>query len=138
MLLVRQFTTNAVNAISRPKFQGDPFMYRDLSRLVVVLIVVMLCVGGAVLHNGEELKGDSFGMLGDDLALDPEVPDANDREAVEVSVPQKDSLPNPGFTFEHGTTALVVTDPQNDFLSPHGVAWGLVGKSVRENDTVGN
>ena len=35
-------------------------------------------------------------------------------------------------------TALVVTDPQNDFLSPDGVAWGVVGKSVTENNTVEN
>ncbi len=35
-------------------------------------------------------------------------------------------------------TALVVTDPQNDFLSPDGVTWGLVGKSVTENNTVDN
>ncbi len=27
-------------------------------------------------------------------------------------------------------TALVVTDPQIDFLSPKGVTWGVVGKSV--------
>ncbi len=27
------------------------------------------------------------------------------------------------------TTALVVTDPQNDFLSPEGVTWGMVGQS---------
>lgn len=33
-------------------------------------------------------------------------------------------------------TALVITDPQNDFLSPSGVTWGLVGESVRENRTV--
>ena len=33
-------------------------------------------------------------------------------------------------------TALVITDPQNDFLSPEGVTWGLVGKSVQENQTV--
>jgi len=33
-------------------------------------------------------------------------------------------------------TALVVTDPQNDFLSPQGVTWGLVGESVVEHDTV--
>jgi nicotinamidase-related amidase len=33
-------------------------------------------------------------------------------------------------------TALVVTDPQNDFLSPEGATWGLVGKSVTENQTV--
>ena len=35
-------------------------------------------------------------------------------------------------------TALVVTDPQNDFLSPDGVTWGLVGQSVTENNTVEN
>ena len=35
-------------------------------------------------------------------------------------------------------TALVITDPQNDFLSPEGVAWGLVGNSVTENNTVAN
>ena len=34
------------------------------------------------------------------------------------------------------TTAIVITDPQNDFLSPDGVTWGLVGESVRENETV--
>ena len=33
-------------------------------------------------------------------------------------------------------TALVLTDPQNDFLSPDGVTWELVGKSVEENQTV--
>jgi nicotinamidase-related amidase len=33
-------------------------------------------------------------------------------------------------------TALVVTDPQNDFLSPEGATWKLVGESVRENQTV--
>jgi nicotinamidase-related amidase len=33
-------------------------------------------------------------------------------------------------------TALVITDPQNDFLSPDGATWGLVGDSVTENRTV--
>jgi nicotinamidase-related amidase len=35
-------------------------------------------------------------------------------------------------------TALVLTDPQNDFLSPDGVTWGLVGESVTANNTVEN
>jgi nicotinamidase-related amidase len=35
-------------------------------------------------------------------------------------------------------TALVLTDPQNDFLSPNGVAWGAVGASVEEHNTVEN
>jgi nicotinamidase-related amidase len=33
-------------------------------------------------------------------------------------------------------TALVITDPQNDFLSSDGATWGLVGNSVVENGTV--
>jgi len=35
-------------------------------------------------------------------------------------------------------TAVLVTDPQNDFLSEQGVTWQLVGDSVRENKTVEN
>ena len=35
-------------------------------------------------------------------------------------------------------TALVVTDPQNDFLSEKGVTWPLVGDSVKENGTIPN
>ncbi|MFQ6029370.1 MAG: cysteine hydrolase [Dehalococcoidia bacterium] len=33
-------------------------------------------------------------------------------------------------------TAIVITDPQNDFLSEQGVTWQLVGDSVKENRTV--
>jgi nicotinamidase-related amidase len=35
-----------------------------------------------------------------------------------------------------GDTAVVLTDPQNDFLSPEGATWELVGASVEENGTV--
>lgn len=47
-------------------------------------------------------------------------------------------LPNPGMQVVKGRTALVITDPQNDFLSPKGVTWGVVGKSVVANNTVEN
>jgi nicotinamidase-related amidase len=46
-------------------------------------------------------------------------------------------LPDPGFKIDD-KTAIVITDPQNDFLSPDGVTWGVVGKSVTENNTVDN
>ena len=46
-------------------------------------------------------------------------------------------LPNPGMEIDK-STALVLTDPQNDFLSPDGVTWGVVGESVMENNTVEN
>lgn len=48
------------------------------------------------------------------------------------------ALPDPGMEIVPGRTALVITDPQNDFLSPKGVTWGVVGKSITENNTVEN
>ena len=48
------------------------------------------------------------------------------------------TLPDPGMEIDRARTALVITDPQNDFLSPKGVTWGVVGKSVTENNTVEN
>ena len=45
-------------------------------------------------------------------------------------------LPDPGMSITPGRTALVVTDPQNDFLSPEGATWGVVGTSVTANGTV--
>ncbi len=47
-------------------------------------------------------------------------------------------LPNPGMVIDPGRTAIVITDPQNDFLSPKGVTWGVVGESVTKNNTVAN
>ena len=47
-------------------------------------------------------------------------------------------LPDPGVTIVDGRTALLITDPQNDFLSPKGATWGVVGKSVTENNTIEN
>ncbi|MDT8321847.1 MAG: cysteine hydrolase [Xanthomonadales bacterium] len=47
-------------------------------------------------------------------------------------------LPDPGMEVDSSRTALVITDPQNDFLSPQGVTWGLVGASVQANGTVPN
>lgn len=46
-------------------------------------------------------------------------------------------LPDPGFNVD-ANTAIVITDPQNDFLSPDGVTWGVVGESVTANNTVNN
>lgn len=60
------------------------------------------------------------------------------RAATATVPPLNDGLPEPGFEIETGNTAIVITDPQNDFLSPDGVAWGVVGESVRENNTVQN
>ena len=47
-------------------------------------------------------------------------------------------LPDPGLTIDPQRTAVIITDPQNDFLSPEGATWGLVGASVEANGTVAN
>ncbi len=49
---------------------------------------------------------------------------------------EKAGLPRPGVELKKGRFALVVTDPQRDFLSPQGVAWSVVGESVTNNGTV--
>jgi nicotinamidase-related amidase len=48
------------------------------------------------------------------------------------------ALPDPGMEIDPQRTAVLITDPQNDFLSPQGVAWGVVGESVTKNNTVAN
>jgi nicotinamidase-related amidase len=44
----------------------------------------------------------------------------------------------PTMTVDADTSALVITDLQNDFLSPHGKAYGLIEASLARNDTAAN
>lgn len=50
--------------------------------------------------------------------------------------PEKPGLPPSNMVLDLPRTAIVITDPQIDFLSPDGVTWGLVGNSVTANKTV--
>lgn len=52
--------------------------------------------------------------------------------------PAEPALPASTMALEKGRAALLVVDPQIDFLSPEGVAWGVVGESVVEHDVVRN
>ena len=52
--------------------------------------------------------------------------------------PEKPMLPPSTMQLDLARTALVVIDPQVDFLSPKGVAWGAVGASVQQHNTVEN
>ena len=73
-----------------------------------------------------------------------ETPSDKNTKTAEVVVataktpPVNDGLPLPGFEITPGNTALMITDPQNDFLTTDGVAWDIVSKSVTENGTVEN
>ncbi len=52
--------------------------------------------------------------------------------------PAEPGLPPSNMVLDLPRTAIVITDPQIDFLSPDGVTWGLVGNSVTANKTVEN
>lgn len=55
--------------------------------------------------------------------------------ALMIASPIQAQLPETSASFDAQSTAVVVTDPQNDFLHEDGVAWGAVGESVMENGT---
>ncbi len=52
--------------------------------------------------------------------------------------PANPALPHIDMTLDLGRTALVIIDPQVDFLSPQGKAWSVFGESITEHNTVGN
>lgn len=52
--------------------------------------------------------------------------------------PAKPALPPSDMKLNLARTAIVIIDPQVDFLSPKGVTWGVVGESVTEHGTVDN
>jgi len=52
--------------------------------------------------------------------------------------PTDPALPSTDMFVTMGDTAIVITDPQIDFLSPEGVTWGVVGESVTEHNVVEN
>lgn len=47
-------------------------------------------------------------------------------------------IPRPGMTPVRGHVAVVITDPQSGILSTNGVAWGVVGQNVTENNAAEN
>lgn len=63
---------------------------------------------------------------------------AREAQAGAYDPPTEPALPASDMTLRKGRVALVVTDPQIDFLSPSGVTWGVVGDSVTEHGVVPN
>lgn len=52
--------------------------------------------------------------------------------------PANPALPRANIELDLARTALVVIDPQVDFMSPAGRSWGVVGESVTEQKLVPN
>ena len=63
---------------------------------------------------------------------------AGEQSLEKYSDPAEPALPATSVDVSLSDTALVITDPQIDFLSPDGVTWGVVGESVTELGTVEN
>jgi nicotinamidase-related amidase len=52
--------------------------------------------------------------------------------------PAEPALPASEFALDRNRVALVVTDPQIDFLGPQGAAYAVFAESIAEQGTVGN
>jgi nicotinamidase-related amidase len=52
-----------------------------------------------------------------------------------AATPLAAQLPETSLSYDPQRTAIVITDPQNDFLHESGAAWGAVGESVVANNT---
>ena len=63
---------------------------------------------------------------------------AEEHSLAKYADPAEPALPATSMSVALSDTALVITDPQIDFLSPDGVTWGVVGESVTELGTVEN
>ncbi|MDA0569702.1 cysteine hydrolase family protein [Burkholderia gladioli] len=57
------------------------------------------------------------------------------RSTLPYADPSDPALPPTGFQLDRTKAALVVVDPQNDFLNPSGVGWSYFGESIVENGT---
>ncbi len=59
---------------------------------------------------------------------------ANDKYAE----PKEYDLKRFPMTIDKQRVALVVVDPQNDFLSPNGIMWGVLKETIQKNNTIEN
>lgn len=66
------------------------------------------------------------------------IPGQQEPGAGRYADPPNPMLPPTDMKLDLPRAALVVTDPQIDFLSPKGAAWGAFGESITEHDTVAN
>ncbi len=87
----------------------------------------------------EVLKAGTLGAAAGAAALvGLGAPGVAQADLADYADPAEPALPKSDVTVTRGNTALVITDPQIDFLSPDGVTWGVVGESVTEHNTVDN
>ncbi|SMF26481.1 Nicotinamidase-related amidase [Tistlia consotensis] len=82
------------------------------------------------------LKGGAVALAG--VAVSASAARAGSVAENSYVAPAEPALPPSNMRLDLSRSALVVTDPQKDFLHESGVAWGVVGESVTEQKTVDN
>ena len=104
------------------------------------MITVQSHDSGRSIHAGPAIGGIIMLYLYRAAALLASVVFATSVTAVEnpYAEPETPGLPPSNMELDFPRVALVVTDPQIDFLSEKGVTWGLVGANVTQNKTVPN
>ncbi|WP_298356209.1 cysteine hydrolase [uncultured Litoreibacter sp.] len=92
-------------------------------------------------HNGPELtrRAALRGGIAASAAAAAVVAGSQSAQAASpYADPAEPALPPSNMKLDLSRAALVVTDPQVDFLHPEGVTWGVIGASVTEHNTVEN
>ncbi len=126
--------------ISKTKFIG----------LLAILPLVLTIVVASYANETSALKSEgtllpqtgsaNSPVCGDQLCSEvttASMDDKNKQESTEVQYTYiQDFLPVKKIDLELETTAIFITDPQNDFLSEGGAAWPLVGEEVINDKVV--
>lgn len=126
--------------ISKTKFIG----------LLAILPLVLTIVVASYANETSALKSEgtllpqtgsaNSPVCGDQLCSEvttASMDDKNKQESTEVQYTyRQDFLPVKKIDLDLETTAIFITDPQNDFLSEGGAAWPLVGEEVINDKVV--
>ena len=99
--------------------QDDDLKKQSLSRRDALRGGLMASAAGAAAVVG---AAPAQAMSADDPYADPENP----------------ALPPSDMKLDLSRAAVVIIDPQIDFLHPEGVTWGVIGPSVQQHNTVDN
>ena len=118
--------------------------------LLLLATVPFLLVSTALFVEAEKSEGNRLTETGSDLVCGDQLcseDSSSDNDAAKMNKEQsetmknvyvytQDFLPRETLDIDLETTAIFITDPQNDFISEGGAAWAFVGEQVVEDNVV--